>query len=56
MTQSAITAKLNALLTEGITSEAEALYLLVELRKLLEQQGCQEGLSLPSVSAPAPVR
>ena len=38
MTQSAIVAKLKVLLAKGITSEADALYLMVEVRKLLEQQ------------------
>jgi len=38
MTHSAIIAKLKTLLAKGITSEAEALYLIVEIRKLLEQQ------------------
>lgn len=38
MTGSAIVAKLEALLATGITTEAEALYLMVEVRKLLEQQ------------------
>lgn len=38
MTHSAIIAKLKTLLGKGITSEPEALYLIVEIRKLLEQQ------------------
>lgn len=38
MTQPAIIAKLDMLLAKGITGEAEALYLMVEVRKLLEQQ------------------
>jgi hypothetical protein len=38
MTQSAIIAKLESLLARGMTDEAEALYLIVEIRKLLEQQ------------------
>jgi hypothetical protein len=38
MTQSAIVTKLLILLAKGITSEADALYLMVEVRKLLEQQ------------------
>lgn len=38
MTHSAIIAKLKTLLANGITSEAEALYLIVEIRKLLEQE------------------
>ena len=38
MTQSAIVAKLLILLAKGIASEADALYLMVEVRKLLEQQ------------------
>jgi hypothetical protein len=38
MTRSAIIAKLDVLLAKGITNEAEALYLIVEVRKLLEQQ------------------
>ncbi len=38
MTRLAISAKLQALLAKGISSEAEALYLMVEVRKLLEQQ------------------
>lgn len=38
MTQSAIIAKLETLLAKGITNEPEALYLIVEIRKLLEQQ------------------
>lgn len=38
MTKSAIVAKLKILLAKGITSEADALYLMVEIRKLLEQQ------------------
>src|SRR5262249_12881286 len=38
MTQSAITAKLEVLLANGIATEADALYLMVEVRKLLEQQ------------------
>lgn len=38
MTQSAIVGKVQSLLMKGITSEADASYLLVELRKLLEQQ------------------
>jgi hypothetical protein len=37
MTQSAIMAKLELLLAKGIRTEADALYLLVEVRKLLEQ-------------------
>ena len=38
MTQSAIITKLERLLAHGIRSEAEAVYLMVEVRKLLEQQ------------------
>lgn len=38
MTQSAILAKLEKLLAHRIRSEADALYLMVEVRKLLEQQ------------------
>lgn len=38
MTKSAIVAKLEVLLAKGIVSEADALYLMVEVRKLLEQQ------------------
>jgi hypothetical protein len=38
MGHSAIVAKLKLLLAKGITTEAEALYLMVEVRKLLEQQ------------------
>jgi hypothetical protein len=38
MTQPAIIAKLEKLLAKGITTEADALYLMVEVRKLLEQQ------------------
>ena len=38
MTQSAILTKLEILLAHGIRSEAEAVYLMVEVRKLLEQQ------------------
>ena len=38
MTHSAIVAKLKRLAAKGITTEAEALYLMVEVRKLLEQQ------------------
>src|SRR5580692_5083275 len=38
MRQSAIVAKLELLLAKGIVSEADALYLMVEVRKLLEQQ------------------
>src|SRR5713101_7084358 len=38
MTQSAIAAKLETLLAKGIESECDALYLMVEVRKLLEQQ------------------
>jgi hypothetical protein len=38
MTHSAIIAKLDMLLAKGITTEADALYLMVEVRKLLEQQ------------------
>jgi hypothetical protein len=38
MTQSAIMAKLELLLAKGIRTEADALYLMVEVRKLLEQQ------------------
>ena len=38
MTQSAILTKLEKLLAYGIRSEAEAVYLMVEVRKLLEQQ------------------
>lgn len=38
MVKSAIIAKLEALLSKGITTEADALYLMVEVRKLLEQQ------------------
>ena len=38
MTQTAITAKLEEQLAKGITSEAEALYFVAEVRKLLELQ------------------
>lgn len=38
MTQSAIIGKLELLLDKGIRTEADALYLMVEVRKLLEQQ------------------
>lgn len=38
MTQSAIIAKLEKLIAKGIGTQAETLYLLVEVRKLLEQQ------------------
>jgi hypothetical protein len=38
MSRSAILDKLTKLLTKGISSEADALYLMVETRKLLEQQ------------------
>jgi hypothetical protein len=38
MTQPAILAKLEILLAKGIKNEADALYLIVEVRKLLEQQ------------------
>jgi len=38
MTRPAIIAKLEPLLAKGITNEAEALYVIVEVRKLLEQQ------------------
>lgn len=38
MTQSAIVEKLKELLVKGIVREADALYLIVEVRKLLEQQ------------------
>jgi hypothetical protein len=38
MTHSAIIAKLQVLLAKGITTEADALYFMVEIRKLLEQQ------------------
>ena len=38
MTQSAMVAKLELLLAKGIVSEADAPYLMVEVRKLLEQQ------------------
>jgi hypothetical protein len=38
MTLSAILTKLEKLLAHGIRSEAEAVYLLAETRKLLEQQ------------------
>ena len=38
MTRSAIIVKLEQLLAKGINTEAEALYLMVEIRKLLEQQ------------------
>jgi hypothetical protein len=38
MTQSAIIAKLELLLAKDIRTEADALYLMVEVRKLLEQQ------------------
>jgi hypothetical protein len=38
MVKSAIIAKLEALLAKGIITEADALYLMVEVRKLLEQQ------------------
>jgi len=38
MAPPAIIAKLEKLLAKGIASEAEALYLMVEIRKLLEQQ------------------
>lgn len=42
MTQSAILAKLERLLAHGIRSEAEAVYLMVEVRKLLEHQGARQ--------------
>jgi hypothetical protein len=42
MGQSAIIGKLKKLLTRGITSEAEAAYFMVEVRKLLEQQNAQQ--------------
>jgi hypothetical protein len=38
MTRSAIVSKLEVLLAKGVTTEADALYLMVEIRKLLEQQ------------------
>jgi hypothetical protein len=38
MTESAIVGKLKRLAAKGITTEADALYLMVEVRKLLEQQ------------------
>jgi len=38
MAPSAIIAKLQTLITKGVANEAEALYLMVEVRKLLEQQ------------------
>jgi hypothetical protein len=38
MTRSAIVAKVQALLAKGVATEADALYLMVEVRKLLEQQ------------------
>ena len=38
MTHSAIVEKLKQLAAKGITTEADALYLMVEVRKLLEQQ------------------
>ena len=37
-----IVAKLQTLLAKGIANEAEALYFLVEVRKLLEQQGAKK--------------
>lgn len=42
MTQSAIVAKLETLLAHGIRTEAEAAYLMVEIRKLLEQQNAKQ--------------
>jgi hypothetical protein len=42
MTQSAIVSKLEKLLAHGIRSEAEAVYLMVEVRKLLEQQDAKK--------------
>jgi hypothetical protein len=42
MTQSAIVAKLATLLGQGIRCEADALYVLVEVRKLLEQQEAKQ--------------
>ena len=38
MTHSAIVGKLKRLAAKGVTNEADALYLMVEVRKLLEQQ------------------
>lgn len=42
MTESAILTKLERLLAHGIRSEAEAVYLMVEARKLLEQQAAKK--------------
>lgn len=42
MSYSAIVAKLERLLARGIRSEAEAVYLMVEVRKLLEQQDAKQ--------------
>jgi hypothetical protein len=42
MTQSAIITKLERLLANGIRSEAEAVYLMVEVRKLLEHQNARQ--------------
>src|SRR5690349_19945757 len=42
MTQSAVTAKLETLLAKGIESECDALYLTLEVRKLLEQQDAKK--------------
>lgn len=42
MTQPAIITKLKRLLARGIGSEAEAVYLMVEVRKLLEQQNAKK--------------
>jgi hypothetical protein len=42
MTQSAIITKLERHLDQGIRNEAEAVYLMVEIRKLLEQQDAKK--------------
>lgn len=42
MTQSAIVAKLLTLLARGINTEADACYLITEVRKLLEQQDAKK--------------
>ena len=42
MTQSAIIAKLELLLAKGVRTESDALYLMVEVRKLLEQQHAKQ--------------
>ena len=50
MTQSAIIAKLEKLLGKGIASEAEALYLMVAVRRVLVRQQAKKQGPIPHVS------